>query len=103
VLRKIYLDAVHPVHNIVTRISSHIHMFASENLANLIIFISLSQHLALWRLIILKVQYVKSSTLVSAASRCLLLQSLHLFSFSLALIVHKLPTLQVTLILLNPI
>jgi hypothetical protein len=78
-------------------------MFASENLANLIIFVSLSQHLALWRLVVLKVQYVKSSTLVGTSSRCLLLQCLHLFSLSLALIVHKLPTLQVTLILLNSI
>lgn len=102
-LGKIDLIAVLPINHVVPRVASHINMLAPEYLPDLVVFVSLPQQISLVTHIILEVKYVESGSLVGTASSSLLLDSLHLLGFPLALFVHELPPFEVSIVFFNPI
>ena len=102
-LRQIDLIAVKPIDHVVPRVASHINMLAAEYLPHLVVFVSLPQQVSLVTLIILEIKYVESGSLVGTAGSSLLLDSLHLLGFPLALFVHKFPPFEVSIVLFDPI
>jgi hypothetical protein len=102
-LGQINLIAVLPINHVVPRVASHINMLAAEYLPDLVVFVSLPQQISLVTRIILEVKYVESGSLVGTPGSSLLLDSLHLLGFSLALFVHKFPPFEVSIVLFNPI
>ena len=77
-------------------------MLAAENLTDLVVLITLPQLIACIRRIVLQAQYVEGGSLLRAACRSLLLEGLHLFGLTLALIIHKLPAFEVAVVFLDP-
>ena len=102
-LRQIDLIAVKPIDHVVPRVASDINMRAAEYLPHLVVFVSLPQQVSLVTLIILEIKYVESGSLVGTAGSSLLLDSLHLLGFPLALFVHKFPPFEVSIVLFDPI
>lgn len=101
-LREIDLDTVHPVYDIVTRVATHVYVLAAEDLPDLVVLVALPEELSIRTLIILQTQDIKGCTLVRTASRrFVLLQGCHLFGLTLALLVHELPSLKVSIVLLH--
>jgi hypothetical protein len=104
VLWQIDLDTVHPVHDIVARVATHVYVLAAEDMPDLVVLVPLPEQLPIGTLIVLKTQDIKGCTLVrTASSRLVLLQGCHLLGLTLALIIHELPSLKVSIVFLNTI
>jgi hypothetical protein len=104
VLRDIHALPVGAVDRVEAAVSSGVDVLAPHELPHLCIIVPLPQILSIRTGIVLERQdVVGCSSLVSPASEVLLIHGLNIPCVPLLLLVHELPSLQVSLILLNSI